>query len=89
MATASTTLMVRIDESSKEYIAKAAALRRISISDYVRSITVTQAEREVRAAEDLVIALTPDEQLAFWNALNQPAELTDAQKTLGALMRGE
>ena len=89
MATASTTLMVRIDEPGKACIAKAAALRRISISDYVRSITVTQAEREVRAAEEQVIALAPGEQLVFWNALNQPAELTDAQKALGTLMRGE
>ena len=89
MATASTTLMVRIDEPGKACIAKAAALRRISISDYVRSITVTQAEREVRAAEEQVIALAPGEQLAFWHVLNQPTELTDAQEALGTLMRGE
>ena len=38
MAAASTSLMVRIDEPGKACIAKAAALRRISISDCVRSI---------------------------------------------------
>jgi hypothetical protein len=29
---------------------------------------VPQARREVRAASKQVIAMTPDEQLAFWNA---------------------
>jgi hypothetical protein len=55
----------------------------------VRSITVTQAEREVREADRHTFALAPHEQLAFWNALAEPTELTDAQKALGALMRGE
>jgi len=89
VATASTTLMVRLDEASKSCIAKAAELRHISISDYVRSVTVTQAEREVREADRQTFALAPHEQLAFWNALNEPPELTDPQKALGALMRGE
>ncbi len=89
MATASTTLMVRLDEAGKSSIAKAAKLRHISISDYVRSVVVTQAEREVREAEQQVIALAPHEQLAFWNALNERPALTDAQKALGNLMRGE
>jgi len=88
MATASSTLMVRLDESSKSSIAKAAQLRHISISDYVRSVTVTQAQREVQAAEQRLIVLAPHEQLQFWQALNEPVELSDAQKDLGALMRG-
>ena len=36
-----------------------------------------------------MIALTPDEQLAFWNALNELPVLTPAQHSLGAIMRGE
>ncbi len=88
MATVSTTLMVRLDEASKSYVTKAAELRHISISDYVRSVIVTQAEREVREAAQQIIALAPHEQLAFWNVLNKPPELTSAQKALGALMRG-
>jgi uncharacterized protein (DUF1778 family) len=64
-------------------------LRHVSVSDYVRSIMVAQARREVDAAEQQVIALTPDEQLAFWEALNKPSRLTDAQRRLGAMMRGE
>jgi uncharacterized protein (DUF1778 family) len=82
-------LMVRLDEESKYVLARAAELRRISVSDYVRQVTVAQARKEVLAATGQTIALTPDEQLAFWNALSQPAKLTQAQKKLGKLMRGQ
>jgi uncharacterized protein (DUF1778 family) len=54
----------------------------------VRSVTVTQAEREVQGAEERLIVLAPHEQLRFWNALDEPAALTDAQNALGTLMQG-
>jgi uncharacterized protein (DUF1778 family) len=82
-------LMVRLDEEGKSVLARAAELRGISLSDYVRTVTVPQARKEVDAAGEQVIALTPDEQLAFWTALAQPVKLTVAQKQLGKLMRGE
>lgn len=82
-------LMVRLDEKSKQSLAAAAELRRISVSDYVRTVTVPQAEREVQAARENVIRLSPEEQLAFWNALNETPKLTPAQRRLGAMMRGE
>jgi len=82
-------LMVRLDEDSKSYLAKAAELRKVSISDYVRMVTVSQARREVSQAEQDTIALSPDEQLTFWNALNSPPSLTEAQRELGRTMRGE
>ena len=82
-------LMVRMDSASKKALARAAKLRGISVSDYVRQVTVAQARKELRAAESQTIALTADEQLAFWTALNEPAELTPAQKKLGRVMRGE
>ena len=81
--------MVRLDEASKSYLAKAAELRKVSISDYVRMVTVAQARREVSQAEQNTIAMTADEQLAFWNALNAPPRLTKAQRELGRVMRGE
>jgi uncharacterized protein (DUF1778 family) len=81
--------MVRLDPQSRAYLAEAADLRRISVSDYVRAVTVAQARREVLAAREQVIALTPEEQLAFWTALNATPKLTDAQRRLGAVMRGE
>lgn len=85
----SCSLMVRLDETSKAYLAQAAELRCISVSDYVRLVTVAQAKREVQSAASQNIAMTADEQLAFWNALNTTVELTTAQRQLGAVMRGE
>jgi uncharacterized protein (DUF1778 family) len=82
-------LMVRLDDQSKTYLSKAAELRRISVSDYVRAVTVAQARREVLAARDQTIALTALEQLAFWDALNETPKLSEAQRRLGSVMRGE
>jgi len=81
--------MVRLDDASKRSLEEAAELRRISVSDYVRTVTVPQAEREVLAARESIIRLSPVEQLALWTALNEPPKLTAAQKRLGAIMRGE
>lgn len=82
-------LMVRLDAESKALITHAAGLRHTSISDYVRTITVAQARREVESASQQTIALSPDEQLAFWQALQASPTLTPAQKRLGALLRAE
>jgi uncharacterized protein (DUF1778 family) len=82
-------LMVRLDAESKQAVAAAAELRRISVSDYVRSVTVAQARREVANALDQTISLSAEEQLAFWHALQAPTRLTRAQKRLGAIMRGQ
>lgn len=85
---AASPLMVRLDEQSKAYLARAAAIRQISVSDYVRAVTVPQARREVESAREQTIVLTPEEQLAFWTALGKTPKLTAAQKRLGKLMRG-
>lgn len=81
-------LMVRLDSESKQALTDAAELRRISVSDYVRTVTVAQAQREVASARDQTILLSRDEQLAFWQSLQAPPKLTPAQKRLGAIMRG-
>lgn len=82
-------LMVRVDGPSKQVIAHAARIRGVSASEYVRSVVVAQARREVDEARTRTIVLTPEEQLAFWKALDQPISLTPRQKELGRLMRGE
>ena len=82
-------LMVRLDSESKDVLARAAQLRRVSVSDYVRLVTLSQARREVEAANQQTISLSPDEQLQFWQALKSPPELSDSQRQLGSLMRGE
>jgi uncharacterized protein (DUF1778 family) len=73
----STSLMVRLDEESKALLASAAELRKVSVSDYVRSIVVGQARRELAAAGTNVISMTPEEQLER------------AQRQLGKIMRGD
>jgi uncharacterized protein (DUF1778 family) len=88
-AQAASPLLVRLDEESKAYLVLAAELRRISVSDYVREVTIAQARREVHSAREQTVALSPDEQLIFWNALSAPVRLTAAQRRLGSVMRGE
>lgn len=87
--TSASPLMVRLDKTSKAAIVRAAKLRRISVSDYVRTVTVAQARREVDAASTQTITLTADEQLAFWNALNDVPVLSPAQRKLADIMRGK
>ncbi|MFM9960899.1 MAG: DUF1778 domain-containing protein [Planctomycetaceae bacterium] len=84
----SRTLSVPLDDVSRAVVTRAAELRRVSASDYVREVAVAQAKHEVSAAQRQVIALSPGEQRQFWNALNSPPKLTPAQKRLGRLMRG-
>ena len=81
--------MVRLDEESKRLAFPCRGIRHISVSDYVRQITVAQARKEVDGASERTIVLTPDEQLAIWNALNTPVKLTPSQKILGKIMRGK
>ena len=85
----SSQLMVRLDEDSKSYVTRAAELRKVSISDYVRMVTVAQARREVSHAEQNTLSLAPEEQIAFWDALNATPKLTKAQRDLGKTMRGD
>ena len=80
-------LIVWLDPESKQALIEAAELRRISVSDYVRTVTVAQARREVAGAREQTIRLSPAEQLAFWEALQAPPNPTPSQKRLGALMQ--
>jgi uncharacterized protein (DUF1778 family) len=82
-------LMVRLDAESKACLALAAELRRISVSDYIRFVALAQARREIDAATEQTIRLSPEEQIAFWNALRQTPKLTTAQRQLAAIMRGD
>jgi len=82
-------LMVRLDKESRTFLSEAAQLRKVSISDYVRAVTIAQARREVLASRQQTVALTPEEQQAFWEALNETPRLTPVQRRLGATMRGE
>ena len=86
---AARSLMVRLDDESKSYLCQAAELRGISLSDYVRTVTVAQARLEVLSAEGQPLALTREEPLAFWHALDRPVNLSAGHERLGRMMRGE
>jgi len=88
-ATKAANLMVRLDPRGKKLVQRVASLRGVSISDYVRSVVLTSAQRDLIEAERSVISLGPEDQLAFWKALNEPVELTPAQRRLGEVMRGK
>ena len=48
------------------------------------------SEESIEAVQsEQTLEMTPEEQLAFWNALNAPVELTPSQRKLGKVMRGE
>src|SRR5262245_31095216 len=81
-------LRIRPDDESKKWISRAARPRGMSLSDYVRAVMIPQARREVLAAREQTLALTPEEQLAFWNALSGATTLTEAQRRLGSIKRG-
>jgi uncharacterized protein (DUF1778 family) len=89
MSAKTANLMIRVDRSSKNVIARAARLRGVSASDYVRSVVLSQARREIEDARTRTITLTPAEQLAFWLALQEPASLTPRQRALGRIARGD
>ncbi|MFN5744180.1 MAG: DUF1778 domain-containing protein, partial [Planctomyces sp.] len=77
-----------LDSESKQALTDAAELRRISVSDYVRTVTVAQARREVASAREQTVLLSPDAQGAFGGARHPPPKLTPAKTRLGAIMRG-
>jgi uncharacterized protein (DUF1778 family) len=82
-------LMVRVSPVSKRVIARAATLRGVSTSDYVRVVVLAQARRELEEARTRTIVLSPEDQLALWQALHEPARLTERQRELARVMRGE
>ena len=63
--------MVRDVEQSKALLEQAANRRKMRVSDYVRSVAVAHAKKEVLAPEQHSLALTPEEQQAFWTALSE------------------
>lgn len=65
-----------------------------SRSKLAPSLPMVQLDEEAKrlladVGRDQTVALSPEEQLVFWQALQAQAKPTPAQKCLGALMRGE
>ena len=80
-------LLVRFDSAGKSLVKRAAAIRGLSVSDYVRSRITTLARQDVEEADTGVLRLPREDQIAFWQALQNPPPPTDVQRELGALVR--
>ncbi len=80
-------LSVRFDSGAKSLLLRAASLRGLSLSDYVRTRIVPLARQDVDEAETGVLRLASQDQIAFWQALQHPPAPTRAQHELGKLVR--
>jgi uncharacterized protein (DUF1778 family) len=80
-------LLVRFDSGAKSLVLRAANLRGLSLSDYVRTRIVPLARQDVDEAETGVLRLARQDQIAFWQALQHPPAPTRAQRELGKLVR--
>ncbi len=83
----SANVLVRFDAKRKAKVRRAAELRGLSVSDYVRSRIVDIAERDLEEARTGVLRLRREDQVALWRALQNPPPPSRAQRALGALVR--
>lgn len=70
MTTAAARLDLRLDSRDKDRIAKAAALRGMAVSAFVRDAVLREAETAIAA--DAVVALSAQESRRFLAALDEP-----------------
>jgi uncharacterized protein (DUF1778 family) len=80
-------LLVRFDRPAKALLHRAAKARGLSLSDYVRSRILPLARQDVDEAETGVLRLSRADQIAFWQALQNPPKPTASQRALGVLVR--
>lgn len=82
-------LQARVKPAAKDLVVKAAQKRDVAVSDYIRSVIVEQAEREVQGAEQDILLLTANEQRQLWEMLDVDCEINEGQVKLAKLMNGE
>ena len=88
MATAkNANLLVRFDRGAKAMVQRAASLRGLNVSDYVRSRILPLAKQDLDEANTGVLRLPREAQIAFWQALQQLPAPTRRQRKLGRLVR--
>jgi hypothetical protein len=58
-----------------------------TIREVVNGFTAELRLLDDQPMTETMICLAPEEQLAFWNALNEPVRLTKPQRQLGQLAR--
>jgi uncharacterized protein (DUF1778 family) len=89
MTTVTARLDLRLESRDKDRIAKAAALRGIAVSAFVRDAVLREADTAI--AVDTVVTLSEDESRRFLAALDEPfspsARLQKAMDAATPLMR--
>jgi len=89
MTTVTARLDLRLESRDKDRIAKAAALRGMAVSAFVRDAVLREADTAIAA--DTVITLSEDESRRFLAALDEPfspnARLQKAMDAATELMR--
>jgi uncharacterized protein (DUF1778 family) len=89
MTTVTARLDLRLESRDKDRIAKAAALRGMAVSAFVRDAVLREADTAIAA--DTVITLSEDESRRFLAALDEPfspnARLQKAMDAATQLMR--
>jgi len=80
-------LLVRLDQDDKALVQRAAAVRELSLSDYVRSRMVPLARQDIAESDTGVLSLPREDQIVFWQALQHPPAINPAQRELGDLVR--
>ncbi|MDR2208899.1 MAG: DUF1778 domain-containing protein [Azoarcus sp.] len=70
MTTATARLDLRLESHDKDRIAKAAALRGMAVSAFVRDAVLREADTAIAA--DTVVTLSEDESRRFLAALDEP-----------------
>ena len=77
----------RLDPEEKGLIVKAAKLRGISQTDYLKAILIPFAKQELSDAEQGGVKLSKDEQELFWKALNKRVVLGKKQKEMSVKIK--
>ena len=89
MTSISARLDLRLESRDKDRIAKAAALRGMAVSAFVRDAVLREADTAIAA--DTVVTLSEDESRRFLAALDEPfapnARLKKAMDAAARLMR--
>lgn len=78
MTTATARLDLRLDANDKERINRAAALRGVATSAFVRDAVLREADNAIAA--DAVVTLSADESRRFLAALDEPFKPNDRLK---------
>ena len=80
-------MLVRFDREAKSLVQRAATVRGLTDSDYVRTRVLPLAQQDVEESKTGVLPLTKEDQIVFWQALQHPPTPTRPQRALGKLVR--